>query len=168
MNLLLTVISVLVTISCVATGTSLWDLMPGTRPQRLKTPVTNNQPIKAKKRGSQSQGGFWGQILQHSAKEGPQTQSGEKYSGKNSEQSLVTIASESVEPSAGLHKLRKNIPESLRSLHTLYTDYDDYDDEYYDEDYYEDDFELVTVKNSNAEIQTGEDSNVDQVLRTHQ
>ena len=166
MNLLLTVISVLVTISCVATGTSLWDLMPGTNLQRQKTQVTSNQPIKAQNRGSQ--GGFWGQILQHSAKEGQQTQSGEKYSGKNSEQSLVTIASESVEPSAGLHKLRKNIPESLRSLHTLYTDYDDYDEEYYDEDYYEDDFELVTVKNNNAEIQTGEDSNVDQVLRTHQ
>ena len=166
MNFLLTVISVLVTISCVATGTSLWDLMPGTHPQRQKTQV--NDPVKAQNRGTQSQGGgFWGQILQHS-KEGQQTQSGEKYSGKNSEQSLVTIASESVKPSAGLQKLRKNIPESLRSLHTLYTDYEDYDDEYYDEDYYEDDFDLVTVKNSNAEIQTVEDSNVDQVLRTHQ
>ena len=162
MNFLLTVISVLVTISCVVTGTSLWDLMPGTNLQRQKT--QKNQQIKAQNRDSQSQGGFWGQILQHS-KEGQQTQSGEKYSGKNSEQSLVTIASESVKPSAGLQKLRKNIPESLRSLHTLYTDYDD---EYYDDDYYEDGFELVTVKNSNAEIQTVEDSNVDQVLRTHQ
>ena len=163
MHFLLAVISVLAAGSCVVSGTSLWDLMPGT--QRQKTQVNHN-PIKAQNRGSQ--GGFWGQILQHS-KEG-QTPS-EKYSSKNS-QPLVTIASESVMPSAGLQKQRKNIPESLRSLHTLYTDYDHYDEDYYNGDYYEgnydNEFELVNIKNSDAEIQTVEDSNVDQVLRTHQ
>ena len=163
MKFLLRVISVLAASSCVASGTSLWDLMPGT--QRQKTQVNNN-PTKAQNRGSQ--GGFWGQILQHS-KEG-QTPS-EKYSAKNS-QPLVTIASESVMPSAGLQKQRKNIPESLRSLHTLYTDYDDFDEDYYDGDYYEgnydSEFELVNINNNDAEIQTVEDSNVDQVLRTHQ
>ena len=60
----------------------------------------------------------------------------------------------------------------MRSLHTLYTDYDHYDEDYYDGDYYEgnydNEFELVNIKNSDAEIQTVEDSNVDQVLRTHQ
>ena len=164
MNLLLTVIWILVSSICLVTSASLWDLMPSNI-HRQKSQETN-QPAQA--RSQASQGGFWGQILQHS-KEG-RTQS-EKYSSKNSEP-LVRIASESVLP-AGPQKHRKNIPESLRSLHTLYTDYDDYqDDDYYDEDYdegnYDSDFELLNIKNNNAEIQTVEDSNVDQVMRKHQ
>ena len=170
MNFLLTMFSVLAAGSCVVRGASLWDLMPGTNPHSQKTKVNHNLQgvalTKSANRGSQ--GGFWGQILQHS-KEG-QTPS-EKYSSKNS-QPLVTIASESVMPSAGLQKQRKNIPESLRSLHTLYTDYDDFDEDYYDGDYhegnYDSEYELVNIKNSDGEIQTVEDSHVDQVLRTHQ
>ena len=162
MNILLAVISMLEISGCTVSGASLWDLMP-TNLQRQKTQV--NQPAQPQNRGSQ--GGFWGQILQHS-KEG-QTQ-GEKYSSKNSER-LVTIASESVLP-AGSQKQRKNIPESLRSLHTIYTDYNEDYDDYYDDEYYEGDydseFELLNNKNDNAEIQTVEDSNVDHVLRTHQ
>ena len=163
MNLFLTVISMLVSSSCVVSGTSLWDLMP-TNIQRQKTKV--NQPSQVQSVGSQ--GGFWGQILQHSKDE--QTQ-GEKYSSKNSEQ-LITIASDSVLP-AGSQKQRKNIPESLRSLHTIYTDYDEdyddyYNDEYYEEGDYDSEYELLNIKNDNQEIQTVEDSNVDHVLRTHQ
>ena len=126
MNLLLIVISTLVISGRVASGTSLWDLMPTTLQRQTRV----KQPAPPQSRGSQ--GGFWGQILQHS-KEG-QTQ-GEKYSSQNSER-LVTIASESVRP-AGSQNQRKNIPESLRSLHTIYTDYDEDYDDYYDDEYYE-------------------------------
>ena len=122
---------------------------------------------QAQSRGSQ--GGFWGQILQHT-NEGQTVRGGEQFYSQNSEP-LVTIASESVTP-GGSQKQRKIIPESLRSLHTIYTDYDEDYDNYYNDQYYEGDydneFELVNLKTNKAEIQTVEDTKLDEVLRTHQ
>ena len=88
-------------------------------------------------------------------------QNSEILSVQNSEP-MVTIASASVTPGAGTQKLMKMVPESLRSLHTIYTQYGDYDD------YEGDQQEHGQLGQGEPRNAAADNSQADQVLRTHQ
>ena len=101
---------------------SMWELMPSNvtpRPSSSNQVLQHNQGVK---------GGFWGTLLQHSSE-------GQKHQLQQSEISFKKTKplSQSVPPTRE-KKIRKIVPESLRSLHTMYTDYDDFDEEYDDDD----------------------------------
>ena len=141
----LSVISLLVLLLNIMQTTntmSMWELMPSNvtpRPSSSNLVLQHSQGVK---------GGFWGTLLQHSSE-------GTNHQLQQSESSIKKTKplSQSV-PLTREKKIRKVVPDSLRSLHTMYTDYDDFDEEYDDDDY------------DNA-VDTHEEQ-VENVLRTQQ